>query len=122
MKTLIFILIPVVIFGSTFYVDNYAPDQGNGSINLPFNSLNQAINKLQPGDTLILRGSNTAYGQIYFEDLNLPFSGNANLRITVMNFQNEKVIISIINDFKIDEQYWNFNGIIIEATRLGFQN
>ena len=120
MKTLIFILIPALIFGSTFYVDNYAPDHGNGSINLPFNSLNKALIKLQPGDTLILRGSNTEYGQIYFEDLDLPISGSDDLRITVMNYQNEVVVISINSDFKIDEHYWNFKGIIFENLKTGF--
>jgi hypothetical protein len=120
MKTLIFILIPAFVFGSTFYVDNYAPDHGNGSINLPFNSLTGAINILQPGDTLIIRGSNTEYGQIYFEDLDLPFSGNTDFRITVMNYQNEIVVISINSDFKIDEQYWNFKGLIFEDLKAGF--
>ena len=58
MKILIFVLIPFLVLGSTFYVDNYAPDNGNGTINNPFCSLTQAFNKLEPGDTLILRGSN----------------------------------------------------------------
>jgi hypothetical protein len=114
MKILIFILIPFLIFGSTLYVDNYAPDSGDGTINNPFCSLNQAFNRLQPGDTLILRGSNTAYGQIYFEDLDLPFSGLAKKEITLMNYKNEVVVISIINKFCIDEHYWNFKGIIFE--------
>ena len=120
MKILIFIFIPFFIFSSNYYVDNYAPASGNGSINSPFNSLNQALNILQPGDTLILRGSNTEYGQIYFEDLDLQHSGNADFRITVRNYQNEVAVISIISDFNIDEQFWTFKGIIFEDLKTGF--
>ena len=120
MKTLILILIPAFIFGATFYVDNYAPDNGNGSINLPYNSLNQALNKLQPGDTVILRGINSEYGQIYFVDFDLPVSGKSDFRITIRNYHNEVVVISKVNDFKIDEHYWNFEGIIFEDLKTGF--
>ena len=114
------ILLPVFIFGSTFYVDNYAPNAGIGSINQPFNSLTQALNTLQPGDTLYLRGTNTEYGQIYFEDLDLPLSGNVKDRIIVMNYQNEVLVISINNNSNIDQNYWTFKGIIFEDLNSEF--
>ena len=120
MRILILIFIPFFIFGSTFYVDNYAPASGNGSINSPFNSLNRALNNSQPGDTLILRGSHSEYGQIYFEDFDLPHAGDANNRITLRNYPEEVVVISIFHNFKIDENYWSFSGIIFEDLKSGF--
>ena len=121
MKTIIFILLPVFIFGSTYYLDNYAPESGNGSINLPFNSLNRSLNELQPGDTLILRGSNSEYGQIYIDDFDLPISVNKIKNITIMNYQDEVVVISVLNEFKIDEHFWTFSGIIFEDHDKDFQ-
>jgi hypothetical protein len=120
MRILIFVFIPFFIFGSTYYVDNYAPGSGNGSINSPFNSLSRAFSFSQPGDTLLLRGSNSEYGQIYFEDFDLPHPGDVDNKIAVLNYQNEVVVISIINDFKIDENYWTFAGIIFEDLKTSF--
>lgn len=121
MKILILICMPLLLLGNTLYVDSYAPDAGNGSINSPFNSLSQALNISQPGDTLILRGSHSQYGQIYFEDLDLPISGNVNKNITMMNYQDEVVVISVLNAFKIDEHFWTFSGLIFEALNTEFQ-
>ena len=122
MKIFILVLIPFMLFSNTFYIDNYAPDSGNGLINSPFNSLRQAFSISQPGDTLILRGSHSEYGQIYFEGIDLPHSGYINKRITILNYQSEVVVISISHDFKIDENYWSFTGIVFEDLKSGFSN
>jgi hypothetical protein len=37
-----------------------------------------------------------------------------------MNYQKEVVVISINSDFKIDEQYWYFKGLIFEDLKSGF--
>jgi hypothetical protein len=118
MKILLFILFPFIIFGSTFFIDNYASFKGDGTINSPFNSLDQAFNKIQPGDTLILRGSNCEYGQIYITDLELPMSGLESSPIVVMPFKNEQVVISIHSKFQINKEYWLFERIIFEDLNL----
>ena len=100
MKIFIWILLPFILTSNTIYVDNYAPGEGNGLINSPYNSIKQALEKSQPGDTLILRGSHSEYGQIYFEDFELPHAGNIDNRITIMNYQNEVVVISSIDRFR----------------------
>ena len=103
MKIFIWVLLPFILIGNTIYVDSYAPDEGNGLINSPYNSIKQAFKNSQPGDTLILRGSHSEYGQIYFEDFELPHAGNFDNRITIMNYQNEVVVISSSDNLKIDE-------------------
>ena len=122
MKIFIWVLLPFILIGNTIYVDSYAPDEGNGLINSPYNSIKQALKNSQPGDTLILRGSHSEYGQIYFEDFELPHAGNIDDRITIMNYQNEVVVISSSDNIKIDENYWTFSGIIFEDTKSGFSN
>jgi len=120
MKILTLIFIPLLLLGNTMYVDSYAPDAGNGLINSPFNSLRQAFSISQPGDTLILRGSHSEYGQIYFENIDLPHPGKLDKRITVTNYKNEVVVISCTNNLKFDQNYWTFSGIIFEDLKSGF--
>ncbi len=111
---LLIILFPVLAFSATKYVDNFAPAGGDGSINVPYNSLNTAFQHLNPGDTLYIRGTNSGDGQIYFGDIELPISGHPSAQITLMNYENEAVIFSIFSRFDIDKDYWSFEGITFE--------
>ena len=58
--------------------------------------------------------------QSYFEEFDLRNPGKVENRITVANYQNEVVVISIINNFKVDKNYWTFSGIIFEDLKTNF--
>ena len=120
MKILILVLIPCFLFSSTLFVDNFAPAEGDGSINSPFNSIQHAIDNAQPGDSIILRGTNASYGQIYFEDIDLNKSGTAEKKITLKKYKQEIVVISILNSFTINADHWNFSGLIFENPESAF--
>ncbi len=108
------LIVPMMTFGTTKYVDNFAPDEGVGTINNPYNSVKSAFLKLNAGDTLFIRGTNSGEGQVYLEDVDLPISGKVSAPITVMNFENEVVVLSVFSQFNINKNYWCFGGIIFD--------
>ncbi|MEI6796499.1 MAG: chondroitinase-B domain-containing protein [Methanomassiliicoccales archaeon] len=54
----------------------------------PLATIQAAVNKLQPGDTLLIRGGT------YRETVTFPRSGTADKPITLKPFRDEKVIVS----------------------------
>ena len=113
-KAIIFFMIPFMLCAKSNFVDSFALSGGDGSINAPFNSINEAMQNLNPGDTLYIRGTNSGDGQIYFGDLDLQKSGMKTAPIRVMNFENENVIVSIFSKFNLNQDYWSFEGIVFE--------
>ena len=71
-----------------FYVAPDGKDANSGTEGQPFATIQAGVNKLQPGDTLVVRAGT------YRETVTFPHSGTAEKPITVKPFKGEKVIVS----------------------------
>ncbi|NLF94749.1 MAG: DUF1565 domain-containing protein [Oligosphaeraceae bacterium] len=71
----------------TFYVSMQGDDRNAGTKSAPFRSLNQALNIVRAGDTVLLRGGS------YTEEVHLRAGGSQGRPITIRNFPGEKVIL-----------------------------
>jgi len=111
-QILLILVLPLSAFTATYFVDSYALDGGDGTINNPFNSLQHAFACLNPGDTLFIRGANSGEGQVYVGDIELPKAGHNSAPISVLNFEKEKVVISLFNKFEINKDFWSFEGLV----------
>ncbi len=80
------------ICAGTYYVDNAAADQGDGSFARPWRSINAALPNLFAGDTLYIRGGQSK-PQIYPEHLTLVNAGTPEHPIVIMAFPGEWVEI-----------------------------
>lgn len=77
--------------GKTYYVENRGNDSNSGSINEPFQTVQEGISRLKPGDKLLIRSGT------YKEKLNIENSGTVDGFITIKNYPGEKVIIQGVN-------------------------
>lgn len=77
-----------VAVAATYYVSPTGDDSGPGTEAQPMATLQAAVNRLQPGDTLLVRGGT------YRETVTFPRSGTAQQPITVKACPGEKVIVS----------------------------
>lgn len=76
---------------ATYYVSPHGQDTNSGLGPGPgkaLRTIQAGVNKLQPGDTLLIRGG------VYRETVVFSRSGTADRPITVRSYQNEKVVIS----------------------------
>ncbi|MDP8211307.1 MAG: T9SS type A sorting domain-containing protein [Candidatus Stygibacter australis] len=64
---LILILLPVYLLSTTIYVDASADPNGNGTINFPYQTINEAIDDLVDGDTIDI-AAGTYTENLDFED------------------------------------------------------
>jgi hypothetical protein len=78
---------PVVNSLHTYYVSATGSDANAGTIDAPFRSINTALNKLAPGDTVMVRGG-TYYEKVFFTK-----SGRQDKWITLKAYANEKPVI-----------------------------
>jgi len=101
----IFILLSFVYLSSqysnaqTIYVANNGNDSNPGTLNLPYKTIQVAINKLKAGETCEIRGG------VYYETLKLNSSGEVAKPITIKNYNNEKVEIHntvLLNNWSTD--------------------
>lgn len=75
--------------GPALFVDaTRGSDASDGSKNKPWKTINHALKRLKPGDTLYLRGGS------YFENVYCAISGTAEKKITIRSFPGERAIIS----------------------------
>ncbi len=115
-----FILLTIshFLFGFTnYYVDNSTGINGDGSFENPFNSIKRGFQKLQPGDTLFIRGSDNGPAQIYQEELSLGSSypsGTAQAKIVVKAYSKELVRIVPASSFTIYTAHWTFEDLIFD--------
>ena len=117
MKTFILILISTVFFLNGFCQQNYYvnttgnDDTGDGSYNIPWQTIQNGLDQLSAGDTLnIMAGT-------YNEKLFIEVSGSDENKIVIRNNSNDTVIISgedIIDSEAIIEIY-NQSNITIEG-------
>lgn len=71
----------------TKYVSNSGSDSNPGTKDEPFKTIEEGIEQLKPGDTLLIREG------IYYERLYIDISGELDQRITIKNYPLEKAII-----------------------------
>ena len=85
--TLLFTLSLFYAHAINYYVASNGLDTNNGTLSLPFLSIQHGSNQLNPGDTLFVREGT------YFEKIYLNTSGTIGSPITITNYQNEEAII-----------------------------
>lgn len=73
-----------------YYVDNHATGPGDGSSSRPWSNLAAAVNHLQPGDTLHIRGDQST-PRIYNGTLTISVSGTSDQPITIQPYDSEQV-------------------------------
>lgn len=73
---------------SEMYVAPGGTDAGGGTQTEPLATIQAAVDRLRPGDTLLIRGG------VYRETVMFPRSGEPGKPITVMPYQGEKVVIT----------------------------
>jgi hypothetical protein len=71
----------------TYYVAPTGNDAANGGIGSPMRSINSALNKAIPGDSVIVRAGN------YYEKVVFPKSGRLEKLITLKAYAGEKAVI-----------------------------
>ena len=117
MKTIILISISTLFYLNGFSQQNYYvntagnDDTGNGSYNIPWQTIQNGLDQLSAGDTLnIMAGT-------YNEKLFIEVSGTDENKIVIRNYNNDTVIISgedIIDSEAVIEIY-NQSNITIEG-------
>ncbi|NWG32627.1 MAG: right-handed parallel beta-helix repeat-containing protein [Rhodocyclaceae bacterium] len=103
-----------------YFVSPNGNNSNDGSIGKPWQSINYALGKIFPGDTIYLREGT------YFELVNnFVRDGEPNKWITIRNYPNEKPILSgngqwTVIEFK-NRKYYHFQGLeITNAVWSGF--
>ncbi|NIX78079.1 DUF1565 domain-containing protein [Microvirga terricola] len=78
-----------------YYVSTTGNDSNPGTLNAPFKTINLAVGKLQPSDTVYLRGGT------YFESVKVHVSGTKDAPITIRSYPGEMATIdSGVPDFR----------------------
>lgn len=82
--------------GNTYYLSTQGDDSNPGTIDEPFKTLQTAISRMQPGDTLLIRGGvynyeETPYGRYSTRADIDSMNGNDSEWYTIENYPNEKV-------------------------------
>jgi len=72
---------------ATYYVSVEGKDTNPGTYEEPFKSINGALRKIVPGDTVLVRGG------VYYEKISFPKSGTPSKRITIKAFPEERPVI-----------------------------
>lgn len=86
--------------GRTFYVAPTGSDSAAGSIDRPWRTLNASVAKLQPGDTLYVRGGT------YVENVQRTFQvGSSTARITWAGYPGERVVVKGQHNF-VRPSFW----------------
>jgi hypothetical protein len=83
------------VSAAVYYVSLAGADENTGTLQAPFRTINYAVAKLQPGDTLFVRDGT------YFENVRVRVSGTKEASITIRSYPGERATIdSGIADFR----------------------
>lgn len=94
----------------TFYVSaSNGNDNNNGSVTAPWKTIQKAVNSIQAGDTVIVRGGT------YKEKVTLKTSGTADAYITFKNYEGETPIIDGTGQSASSDDY--SNGLILISNK-----
>jgi len=97
------------VSAADYYVATKGSDSNQGSKEQPFKSIQVAADKMNPGDTVYIRGGN------YFEQVNLSrVSGSKDKPFTFKAYQNEKVTLD--GSIAIKQKWQKHNGNIYKTT------
>jgi len=75
------------VVGNVFYVSPSGNDSNPGTLSSPWRTINSSLTRLNPGDTLFLRGGT------YFESVNATVSGTSVAPITIESYPGENATI-----------------------------
>lgn len=112
----------------TYFVDNQANSEGDGSLSSPWREIGVHLDELEPGDVLCVRGDLSGPGRIYYENtiyLNPEFgvrSGTEVNLISVQSYPGEHVVIRQKSDGDGELlvfsaiSYWQWKGIVFDET------
>lgn len=81
------IVTPSISKPHVYYVSPAGSEANSGAINTPFQTINTALERATPGDTVLVRGG------VYYEKVSFPKSGTLGKLITVKAYPGEKPII-----------------------------
>lgn len=102
----------------TYYVDNQATTEGNGSLENPWDNIAGHVDDLAPGDTMCVRGDPSAPGRVYTEaEIHPTVSGTSGNLITVKPYTGEHVIIQTTGTrvLRLESvNYWLFEGFAFD--------
>ncbi len=114
LSTVFILLQSLPLFAADYYTDNRVSSSGNGSNTSPFKSIQEGIDRLSPGDTLLIRGNSV--GLIYNEGLSLPINGNTTQEMIVKAYPNEKVVITGTagTRLNLNRDYWVFQDLTVD--------
>ena len=104
------ILLPILSFAATYYVDD-SGSNGDGSLSNPFNNFSDALNAAQPGDVImVLPGT-------YSQDINTERSGQPGQRIVIQAYDpaNRPLISTGGGALSIDHSYITVDGLIFDG-------
>ena len=118
----VLVLINTSSFSKTIFVSlRGSDDYGNGSINMPYQTLPKAINLSTPGSSIYIRGG--VYN--YTSTVKLNKSGTSNNYITIAPYNNETVILDFSQEtysasmrgLEIDKGfgYWYIKNLVIKS-------
>jgi len=122
---LFFLLEVTAVHGATYYVATNGSDSNPGSLNQAFKSFAKGVSKLQPGDTLYIRGG------IYTEQIDLQTpnkTGTAGNYLTIAGYPGETVTIRHANTSvasygsikaRGNRGYLKFENLVLDGADLG---
>jgi hypothetical protein len=117
-KTILFLLTAVItgslIAQNNFYVSKSGKNSNDGSLTLPWETIQYGVGQLNGGDTLwILEGT-------YPGKIDLGVSGSSGKEITIKNYNNDNVIISgtTLSDYEYLLKIENAGFITIEGIKF----
>lgn len=103
-------------FGNIYYVDpNNGNDAKTGNISNPWKTVGKSISKMQPGDTLYLRG-----GTYLESNITLSRSGTEAEPITIKNYPGETPLLEDAGDFLEFRSIPNSEWQVVDAKRKIF--
>jgi hypothetical protein len=108
------------VAGKEYFVSTQGNDLYTGTIDNPFKSLQKAIDLIQPGDTIFLRGG--TYNEPATITINYGNNGTESAKKHIFAYNNETVILNFSLLVTADNNrgvhlfgnYWHFKNIIIE--------
>lgn len=92
-----------ISYGAEYYMSPNGDDGRNGSITAPWRTLHNSINKLNPGDTLYLRGGRYSGQDQVMAEINV--AGTADKPIAIRNYSGE---IPVLSGTKVIDSGWQY--------------
>ncbi len=110
----------VVSNGRTIYVSNDGSDGNDGlDESEPMRSIQSAVDRAQPGDTVLVRGGYYSYDYSRGDVVSINNSGRADAWISLKGYPGEAPVIANANvsGIKVSASYVLVEGFVIEGTR-----